>query len=268
MFVLREKYGVKYLEIEEFKKSGIKAVFTTRIGGVSQGDYESLNLGLHTGDNPLFVLDNRQKAAKLISADSHKLVAGKQVHGNQSKVVKESEQGRGAVDEKDSIPEVDALITDKEGLPLISFYADCVPLYIFDPVKRVAALAHAGWRGTVKKIASKTIFRMKEKFGINPEDCLAAIGPAICRDHYIVDDRVINEFKNAFSLWRQLVSPRDSGDYLLDLKKANYLLFREMGLYENNIIISDMCTFCEEKYFYSYRRDGGKTGRMASLLVM
>ncbi|MDI3546384.1 MAG: purine-nucleoside/S-methyl-5-thioadenosine phosphorylase / adenosine deaminase [Halanaerobiales bacterium] len=267
MFVWREDgKGLKYFEIEEFVSFGIKALFTSRLGGVSKGDYTGLNLGLHTGDNPESVLTNRRLIAEAAGFDYRDFVAGEQVHGCDLYLVDEADKGRGALAYNDSIPGIDGLITAARGVPLISFYADCVPLFVMEPSKGVVALAHAGWKGTVKKIAQKTIIRMKEIYGVRTKDCWAAIGPSISRDHYEVDQPVIDHFKMAFSYWRELVVDRGKGYYLLDLKLANMLLFKEAGLPEEQIIVSEFCTFKDQQYFYSYRREMGKTGRMASII--
>lgn len=268
LFVWKKLDGLKYLEISEFVTNGVTAVFSSRIGGFSSGAYESLNLALHTEDDSDVVVNNRKIFCKNIGLDHKKLVAGEQVHGDKVYVVKDKDKGRGATSFSNCISGVDALITNKKGVPLISFYADCVPLFILDLKKEVIGLAHAGWKGTLLKIGNKTITRMNEYFGTLPGDCWVGIGPSISRDNYEVDDKVVNKFKRIFSDWRKLVVCKDNGYYNLDLKLSNYLLFRDIGVPEEQIIVSDYCTFKDKDLFYSYRRDNGKTGRMASIISL
>lgn len=268
MFAWVEDRDLIYLKIDSFSKFAVEAYFTTRIGGISSGAYDSLNLGLHVGDKRENVLKNREKLANSIGVKARSFVAAEQVHGGDTYIVEEKDQGAGALDYQDSIPGVDALITAKKGLPLISFYADCVPLFFLDPVKRVVALAHAGWRGTVKKIGRQTVLQMNKYFSSKPGDIIVAVGPSISRDYYEVNDRVIEEFERAFSGYKEFIVYRGKERYLLDLWQANVLPLEELGIDKDNIFISNLCTFQNAQYFYSYRREEGKTGRMASIIYL
>ncbi len=264
-----ENYGdLRYLKITEMTEKGVKAIFTSRLGGVSKGNYSFLNLGLHTEDNSENVLENRRRIASILGLDFTEFVAAEQVHGDKIHIARKADRGRGAVDFKDSIKNVDALITDNKGLALISFYADCVPLFIYDPVKKIVALSHAGWKGTFLHIGPKTIAKMQEVYGTRPEDCLAGIGPAISKKNYEVDNKVNNLFRNKFYFAGQIISKISDGKYHLDLKKANFLSLVKAGVLRKNIVVSDLCTYKDSNFFYSYRRDNGKTGRMASIIVM
>ncbi len=266
MFAWKDKGKLHYLEIEEFKKFGINACFTSRLGGVSKDPFSTLNLGLHTGDKLERVLANRRLLAEALELDYSKFVAGEQIHSNQVYIVGSNDCGKGAVDHHDSISGVDALITAKVNIPLISFYADCVPLYIMEPHKGIIALAHAGWKGTVLKIALKTIEEMKRVYHINPEDLWVGIGPSISKDYYEVDNRVIEHFRGNFADYSNFVTKRDNERFLLDLKAANTYLFEEAGVKPDQIIDSEFCTYRDNEYFYSYRKEQGTTGRMASII--
>lgn len=255
-----------YLEISQFSDFGIKAYFTSRLGGVSTGSFNSLNLGLHTSDKKDNVLKNREIIAKSIGVNPRNFVAAEQIHDNKVYIVNERDNGSGALYYNDSISGIDALITDKSKLPLISFYADCVPLYFVEPKKKVIALAHAGWQGTVKNIGEKTISIMKEKFNVNSEDIWVAIGPSISKDFYEVNDLVINRFKRKFKNYKEFIVDKGKGLYLLDLWQANINSLKEAGINDNHIILSNYCTYKDNKYFYSYRKEKGKTGRMASII--
>lgn len=266
MFIWRNQGNLHYLEIEEFEKSGIKTCFTSRLGGVSQGPYSTLNMGLHTGDDQERVLINRRLVAEALDLDYHDFVAAEQVHSNQVYIVKTEDIGRGAIEYQDSIPGVDALITAETRIPLISFYADCVPLLIMEPGKRIIALAHAGWKGTVLKIAWKTVEEMKRVYQVSPENLWVGIGPSISRDYYEVDDRVIDHFKESYTNYSDFITAKGTGKFLLDLQAANTYLFEKAGVPSRQIINSGFCTYRNNNYFYSYRKEQGITGRMASII--
>lgn len=267
MFVWKQSGDLIYLELEMFADYGIRAYFTSRQGGISSGNYSSLNLALHTDDNQYKVLENRRKIARAINIDSKDFVAGEQIHADRVYIVKKEDRGRGALDYEDSIPGTDALLTDKKKLPLISFYADCVPLFLMDPVKKVVGLAHAGWKGTVKRIVQKALISMRESFGSDITDIYVAIGPCISRDIYQVDKQVMDRFKSTFNNWQDFIIPdKQQGYFLLDLKRCNRYLCQVTGVCENHIIVSDLCTYTND-YFYSYRKEG-ITGRMASITLI
>jgi len=268
LFTWKEKDDLKYLKVDEIDQNGIKAIFTSRLGGISGGNYASLNLGLHTKDSSSNVLRNRKKIANALQLSAKDFVAAEQVHGNNIYIVTEEDRGKGALELENSIANVDSLITATRGIPLISFYADCVPLLISDPVKRVVALAHAGWKGTVLAIGVKTVMKMGQIFGTNPADCIVAIGPSISKANYEVDEPVVKHFRKKFSFYNEIIEDRGNGHYNLDLKKANLLSLKKIGLLERNIIVSKLCTYDCNELFYSYRRKRGKTGRMASIIVI
>ncbi|MFP4661145.1 MAG: peptidoglycan editing factor PgeF [Halanaerobiales bacterium] len=266
MFSWVRDQKLAYLQIEKFAEFDIKAYFTSRKGGVSTGKYDSLNLGLHTIDQKEFVLKNRRLIAESIGIEAESFTAAEQIHGDKIYNVQDRDKGSGALDYQNSINGVDALFTDKAEIPLISFYADCVPLYFVEPGRKIIALAHAGWKGTVKKIGKKTILAMENKYDIKAGDVWVAIGPSISRDFYQVDDYVLNKFREAYPDYRDFIVDKGKGQYLLDLWQANIYSLKEVGIEDKHIILSDYCTYSSEEYFYSYRRDNKKTGRMASII--
>ncbi len=266
MFSWVQDKELYYLKISQFSDFGIKAYFTSRMGGVSTGSFNSLNLGLHTSDKQERVLNNRRIIAKSIGINPEDFIAAEQIHDNKVYLVNEKEKGFGALDYGDSISGIDALVTNTKDVPLISFYADCVPLYFLEPNKKVIALAHAGWKGTVKKIGKKTISFMVKQFGIKAEDIFVAIGPSISKDFYEVDDIVIKKFKREFTNYKDFVVNKGKNSYLLDLWQANINTFKEVGITDKHIILSNYCTYRDNEYFYSYRKEMGKTGRMASII--
>ena len=261
--------GLEYYTFNLLKSvPGLVHAFTTRKGGVSEGDYKSLNMALHVGDSEQVVLENRKRVCGKIGINASLLIAGQQTHNDLVAVVGAVHRGQGALSYAASLPDTDALITNEPGVPLSSYYADCVPLFLVDPVKLVIGLAHAGWRGTVLRIGEKTVREMNRVFGSDPSDCLAVIAPSIGPCCYEVDSRVINELGKGFSYWRELTQETSPGKYRLDLWEANYRTFTDAGLRPENIVNTKLCTSCNTDLFYSHRAENGRTGRMASLIML
>lgn len=265
MFVQQEEKGIEYLELTEFFPLDFRAVFTCRRGGVSSGLYRSLNLGLHTTDSKEAVRINRKRLARLLNFRIGDFTAAEQVHGNLVYEVMEKDRGRGALNYENAIPGVDALLTDRPALPLILFFADCVPIFLCTPGKKVIAIAHAGWRGTLSGVVLQTLEKMKNIFGVELRRTFAAIGPYITREFYEVNKELAERFCQEFKEADNIVAFK-SGSYYLDLGRANKFLLQRAGIREENIVISDYCTFSQRELFYSYRRDGKKTGRMAAVI--
>jgi len=171
----------------------ISHCFTTRKGGVSSGFFSSMNLGFGRGDENEKVMENYRRTAKFLDLSPKELVLSDQIHGDQIYCVSDKDKGKG-VTRKSDIIGADGLMTNVPGIGLVTFYADCVPLYFYDPVKEVIAISHSGWRGTVKKIGVKTVLKMKEVYGSKLEDIIVAIGPSVCKACYEVDAEVKKQF--------------------------------------------------------------------------
>ena len=187
-----------YLEYPLFQKTGIvTSAFSTRLGGVSEGYYSSLNLSFDRGDDPARVLENFKRIGASMGVAVEDMVLSKQTHTTNVRVVTEEDKGKGVMRER-NYTDVDGMITNVPGICLVTSYADCVPLYFVDPVKKAIGLSHSGWRGTVGKIGKNTVQLMQENFGSKPEDLLAAVGPSVCMDCYEVSEDVIEQFKEAF----------------------------------------------------------------------
>ncbi|NLW24517.1 MAG: peptidoglycan editing factor PgeF [Clostridia bacterium] len=268
-FQLEEKMGVRYYIIPAFEEKGsVIHGFSTRYGGVSSEPFDSLNLGFHTGDDYHAVLANRYRFCQALGFSPEKLVAGKQVHKDNIQNVDFLDIGKGALDQDSAIPETDALITNKPGIGLIAFFADCVPLMFLDPVKKVIGIAHAGWKGTVLRIGQKTVAKMKEVYGCQPKNILAAIGPSIGPCHYEVDKPVIEQFQKQFSNWAQFMKVKSNGKAQLNLWEANRLQLLEAGISDVKITVAEICTYCNPELLFSYRYSEGKTGRIAALIML
>ena len=184
-------------------------------------------------------------------------------------IVTEEDAGKGTLRERD-YTDVDGLITDRPGLMLVTYFADCVPLYFLDPVKKVIALSHSGWRGTAAKMGAVTVRRMQSEFGCDPGEILAGIGPSICRDCYEVDDTVYRGFSESFAPEElaEMFTPGRPGKYQLDLWRANRLILEEAGLKHGNIAVSGLCTACHSSLLFSHRASGGRRGLMCAFLAL
>jgi len=269
MVFLRHDVGeLVYYTIPFFDETGlVKSCFSTRRGGVSDGNVKGLNLGITRPDDRDNVIENFRILCNAQGIDIQNLVLSHQVHGKNVKQVGRDDIGKGIIRPSD-IKRVDGLVTNEKGVALTTFYADCVPLFFLDRKNGCIGLSHSGWRGTVARIGKETLDKMRRCFGTVPEDVLVAIGPSICKDCYEVDKPVINKLKDAFSFWRDLVISVGNDKYLLDLQLTNERLMIEAGVPEKNIINSGLCTRCNENIFYSYRREGKNAGSLAAILEL
>ena len=241
---------------------------STRLGGVSRAPYDSLDLALHVGDEAGDVCENRRIFAASLGLDAAHIVTPNQVHGDVVARVTEKDAGRGATDYDDCIQETDALITDTPNLPLMLCFADCTPIVFLDPEHRAAGIAHGGWKGTVASIAEKTLRCMGEAFGTQPKDVLVGIGPAIGPCCYEVGAEVAEKFRAAFPYADECLLKEQDGHIHLNLWEANRQQMLRAGVPEENIEVAGECTCCRHKWYYSYRADGGKTGRIAAMIAL
>lgn len=266
-FKINQKGELLYLTIPSFEKTGlVKHCFTTRQGGVSEGIYETLNTSVKKEDLKQNVFKNLERVCSTVDIDYMRLVSSDQTHEDNIHIVTESDLGKGITRESD-IRNVDALITNIPGIPLITFYADCVPLFFLDVEKRVVALAHAGWKSTVLRIGPKTLIAMAQHFGTKPEHCLVGIGPSIEGKCFEVREDTVNRFKESFTDWRSF-TVQEGDQYRIDLWAANRLMLLEAGIKEENITVSGFCTKCREDLFFSHRRDRGKTGSLSAIMEL
>ena len=258
------KEGVPFLSYPILENTGIVSHgFSTRLGGVSEGGYSSMNLSLSRGDSPEAVEENTKRIARAIGVEKEKMVYTQQTHTTNVAVVSGKDAGS-------TLKETDGLVTNSPGICLVTFYADCVPLYFVDPVKRAIGLSHSGWRGTVGKMAAATVEKMKECFGTRPEDIIAAVGPSICQDCYEVSEDVTSRFKEAFREedWKDLFYKKENGKFQLDLWKANEINLREAGVLPEHIAVTNVCTCCNPKILFSHRVQGWDRGNLCAFLAL
>ena len=265
-----EKDGVVYVSFPLLDaEKGFVHGFSTRIGGVSEGDLSSMNLSFTRGDDPERVKENYRRIAAAIGFDEKRLVLTHQTHTNHVRVVTEADAGKGYTKERD-YTDVDGLVTNVPNLVLATFYADCVPLFFIDPVHRAIGLSHSGWRGTVSDIAGVTVETMERAYGTRPEDLLVGIGPSICQDCYEVSEDVIDEFRASYEekLWPQLYREKENGKYQLNLWEACRQNLLRTGVLPGRVEVTDLCTCCNPQLFFSHRASHGKRGNLAGFLMI
>ncbi|MGE4282215.1 MAG: peptidoglycan editing factor PgeF [Clostridia bacterium] len=268
-FKLHEVNGLTYLTIPSFDETGLVThCFTTRQGGVSEGECGTFNLGFNRNDKRKNVLSNFRALGQQLNIEYTDFVFSNQVHRDHIAVISKHDKGKGIIRDSD-ILEVDGLMTNEKNVPLVTFYADCVPLFFLDPVKKVIALSHSGWKGTVKKIGYKTISKMIKDYGCDVKDILTAIGPSIGKCHFEVDQPVVEEFYTSYDKDAgMLINEKGSGKYHIDLWQANILQFNQAGIKDEHITLAQQCTFCNESLYFSHRRDRGKTGSLAGIMQL
>ena len=260
-----QKNGESYVEIASWVQDNemLVAGFTTRENGVSEIPYASMNLGLHTNDSQSNILKNREILSEQLHMDLNQWVQGEQIHAANIKLIDEEDIGKGSKVYETAIKNVDGLITKQRNVLLTAVYADCVPLYFYDPIHHYIGIAHAGWRGTVGRIAEK----MTQYFislGTDVKDLKIAIGPSIGKDQYEVDENVISHIDDHFKA--KTVTQLNDHHYLLDLKQLNKEILLQNDVLASNIEITSYCTMTHQELFFSHRRDNGKTGRMLGFI--
>ena len=250
------------------KLSCVKHAFTTRLGGVSKGIYESMNMSFSNGDERDCVLENYRRICNYINIDINKITLSHQTHTNNVRIITKDDVGKGIFKERD-YENVDGLITNIKGVALVTQYADCTPLLFCDPKKEVVATSHAGWRGTASEIGRITVEKMQKHFGCNPSDIIAAIGPSICKNCYEVDDPVYIPISNIPYLDKDKVfKKKNNGRYMLDLWETNKQILINAGIKEEHIDVTDLCTNCNPNIFHSHRFTNGKRGNLAAIIAL
>lgn len=265
MWRLNNKKGVKYYTVSSFEETGIlRHGFSTRLGGVSGGCYASMNLRFHCDDKRENVLKNYEIMASTLGMDYNRLVLSHQVHEDIIHTATEEDWGNGVVREN-KFTSVDALITDKPGIPLVTLYADCVPVLFTDPCKRAIALAHSGWRGTVMEISKKVIEKMVKDYGSKPENILTAIGPSIQVESFEVGDEVAEIFTEKFG---NETAERYGERYHVNMQRAIEISLMRAGVREYNIDNCAIDTFKNSDFLFSHRATQGRRGNMGAFLEL
>ncbi len=248
--------------------------FSTRLGGVSEGFQAAMNLSFSRESDAGKVEENHRRLARAVGYDEEKLFCSAQTHSDHIREVTSAdlEAGFGI---RSLFPDNDAMMTNEPSLGLMVFIADCVPLLILDPEHRAIAAVHSGWKGTLSGIGSKTVRRMEERYGSDPEKMVAAIGPSICQDCYEVSNDLIEQFREVYPerLWDDLWKKGRTDEegqlhWQLNLQKACRENFLRAGLKEENISMPDICTCCNPELLFSHRASQGRRGVLGAVIAL
>ena len=279
---------VPLLVFPELEKTGVvRHAFTTRAGGVSEGIFSTLNLSFSRGDEEAAVRENFRRVAEELGVTEDRFVFSDQTHTTNVRAVTEADAGKGLTRPKD-YRDVDALVTDVPRLVLSVFTADCVPVFLVDPVRRAVGLAHSGWRGTAGRITARTLEEMTRRYGTDPADVLCGIAPSICRDCYEISRDVAEVFGREFagheeeiltsplqarggetvSVTEILASGGPEDKFHLDLWETNKIVLKEAGVQPAHISVTDICTCCDPALLFSHRASHGKRGNLGAFLML
>ncbi len=274
---LHIKDGIGYLTYNALSDIPfIRHAFSTKIGECSRSAH-NMDLSFDHGEKDL-IIENYHLFCDAVGFDYDSLVASSQDHHTFVRVCTEKEKGIGIYREKD-IESVDGLVTNEKGVTLVTYYADCTPLFFVDTKQKAIGLAHGGWRGTVAGIAAKVVQTMKENYGTDPSDLICCIGPNIGKCCYEVDEPVAQQFyalekapfaKESLAVIRpsDFVFPKDGGKYMIDLKEANRQILLSVGVKPENITLSDLCTQCHSDFLWSHRATKGDRGTMSAFMCL
>jgi YfiH family protein len=257
-----EANGLRAYQFELFESSNLIQGIFTRNGGVSQAPFASLNLGGTVGDERANVIENRRRIFAWAERPVESIFDVWQVHGTTVISTHEPRPLDGP-----HTP-ADAILTDRSDITLFMRFADCVPILLHDPQRKVVGIVHAGWKGTVNKIVAACIAAMCAEYGSKPVDILAGIGPSISRSQYVVGNEVIEQVKQAFEGRTARMIEEHENQTFLDLWAANQCTLEECGLLPGHIQISGICTAKNMQDWFSHRGEKGKTGRFGALLAL
>jgi hypothetical protein len=266
---LKENNGVPFLIYNRLSQIDfINHAFSTKYGGVSTGEWTSMNFAFSRGDKAENVIENYKIFSSATGFDYNTLVTSSQDHHTFVRPVTSKECGIGIWREKD-IKSVDALITNEPNVTLVTHYADCTPLFFVDTKNKAIGLAHAGWRGTVGEIGKKVIEKMTVLYGSNPENIIVCIGPAISKCCYEVDKDCAENFLNLKNLDSSaFVFSKNDGKFMVDLLETNKQIVMSAGVKEENIVLSDLCTKCNSDLLWSHRATKGHRGTMCAFMAI
>ncbi len=261
--IKRERDGIVFFEFESLGGYGrIQHAVFSRQGGVSPAPFASLNLSVSVADGKERVYTNRRRAYGLFGRDTERVVHAHLVHGNRVARVTQADNGRW-------VERVDAIITNEQGCALTMNYADCTPIFLYDPVQHAIGLGHAGWKGSVVDLPGAMVRQMEAEFGSRPSDLVACIGPSISWQMYEVDEPLVGEVQAAFAAWELLLQRLDgdeNGRFHYNLPLANKIRLAAAGV--TQIELSGLCTARNSDLFFSHRAEKGKTGRFGTIFVL
>lgn len=253
----RQSGPIRFFQFESLAHPSLVHAIFTRRGGTSPPPWKSLNVGGTVGDDWERVRENRRLAFEAVGRNPASMYDVWQVHSAEAIVVRKP---RG----QEPICRADIMVTDSPRVSLFMRFADCVPVLLFDPGRRVIALAHAGWVGTVRKAVLVAMQTLREVYGTNPGDITAGLGPSIGPDHYPVGQDVLGQVRAAFGSKAEKYLTSIDGQVHFDLWTANYDLLRQAGA--ESVEVAGLCTACDPAQWFSHRAEHGVTGRFGALL--
>jgi len=248
------------------EEENIRAIFTTRHGGVSDAPYDTLNFSFQRKDRKENVLENFRRLSEKTGIPMDRMVLSKQVHGSTVSVVDERHCGMGLTREH-TLGDTDGLITASKGVALVTFYADCTPVYLYDKKEHVIGLVHSGWRSTIENISARAVIKMKNRFNCKAGNIIAAIGPHINECCFEIGNEVYREFTSRLPFSRDMITPF-GGKWKADLSGIITRSLIQEGINESNIHDIKRCTVCEKELFFSHRGGKGNSGTAIALLMM
>lgn len=259
----RERDGIVFFEFESLAGYGrIRHAVFSRQGGVSPAPFASLNLSVSVADEKARVYANRRRAYGLFGRDTDSVVHAHLVHRNQVAQVTQANNGTW-------LAHCDGIVTNEAGCALTMNYADCTPIFLYDPVQQAIGLGHAGWKGSVVDLPGAMVRKMESAFGSKPADLLACIGPCISWENYEVDEPLVSEVQAGFDNWEMLLQRPDgkeNGRFHYDLPLANKIRLEQVGV--TQIELSGICTASSTHLFFSHRAENGQTGRFGTILIL
>lgn len=256
-------YSFPALDALSFVRHG----FSTRLGGVSEGIWRSMNLSFTRGDSPTAVAENFRRFCAAIGVRAEDTVISAQTHTTHVISVTAADRGRGVTRPRE-YTDVDGMVTDEPGVVLCTQYADCVPLFFADPVKRVVATSHSGWRGTAGNIGAATVEKMHTDYGCEPGNILVGIGPSIGRCCFEVDAPVLEAFEKVPHFSAACYEENGGGKYHIDLWTVCRRGLLAAGVSPEHITVTDLCTRCHPDVFWSHRATGGERGSLAGMIAL
>ena len=267
-----EGQELEYLTFPAFEESGlVEHLVTTRLGGVSTGELSTMNLSFTRGDKDENVLENYRRIGKILGCGLEDMTASHQTHTVNIRRVTAADRGKGIKIPRD-YENIDGMITNEQGIALVTYYADCVPLFLLDPVHRAIGLAHSGWRGTVNRMGEHMVKAMEAAFDSKPQEMMAAIGPSICKECYEVSEDVAEQFMQQFQGNTDdlcvVEEGKAPGKYQLDLWLANKLILEGAGIPGSSISVTDICTCHNSDYLFSHRATNGHRGNLGAFLML
>jgi len=258
--ILRNENGLSFVQFKSLAHYPIHQGIFGRKGGVSPSPWDSLNLGGLSGDTRENIIENRKRIFSCFNLPVESIFDVWQVHGNRI-ICTESNRPLDKEHEK-----ADAIFTDRPGITLFMRFADCVPLFFYDPKNNVIGIAHAGRIGTLNRIAADCIASMEKTYGSLPGDIVVGIGPSIGPDHYEVKEDVASDAEACFGETEGILLQTSDGKIFLNLWEANRRILLETGV--RNIELAEICTACHTDTWFSHRAENGKTGRFGALLAL